>query len=83
MLSWSSNRDFILILQATPIMIVCDERQKHKRGGKKEKRKKRHEIGIACGERNVNYTNPFVGTRHEVRLANVPVGVTIECHLMA
>jgi hypothetical protein len=63
-------------------MIVCDERQKHKRGGKKE-REKRQEIRIACGEQNVNYTNPFVGTRYEVRLANVPVGVTIQCHLMA
>jgi hypothetical protein len=65
-------------------MIVCDERQKHKRGGKEKKSKnERHEIRMPCGGQNVNYTNPFVGTRHEVRLANEPVGVTIQCHLTA
>jgi hypothetical protein len=64
-------------------MIVCDERQKHKRGGEKKWRKERHEIRMPCGGQNVNYTNPFVGTRHEARLASEPVGVTIQCHLTA
>ena len=81
-LSCSSSRDLIPILQATPKMIVCDERQKHKRG-KEEIKEKGRKIRKAYGEQNVNYTNPFVGTRSEERLANVPVCVTIQCHLMA
>jgi len=40
-------------------------------------------IRMSCGEQDVNYTNPFVGTGSEGRLASVPVGVTIQCHLMA
>ena len=69
-------------------MIVCDERDTRTGGGGEREKEgggeaKGVKIRMPCGEQDVNYANPFVGTRSVGRLANVPVGVTIQCHLMA